>query len=78
MKGRLKSYGSLISYIIYKFTHNVSDDKLFVFIKNHPILINEEIKSTEHQLKKCDINLDKLEKSRFEIRARIDEQIKKA
>lgn len=77
MKGRLKSCGSLISCIIYKLTQNVSDDKLFAFIKKHPVLINREIRSTERQLEKCNINLDELEKSRFEIRARIDEQLKR-
>lgn len=77
MKDKLESYGNFISDIIYKLTHNMSDDELFAFIKNNPVLINLEVKSTERQLEKCSIDMEELEKSRIKIRARIDEQIKK-
>jgi|GEM_PF-2983037 len=80
MEVKLKSYriyGNFISNIFYKLTHNMVDDKLFDFIKNHPVLIKCEVRSTERQLAKCSIDLEELEKSRKEIRARIDEQLKK-
>jgi len=78
MKVKSKSYGiyrNFISDIIYKLTHNMVDDELFAFIKTHPVLIKCEVRSTERQLEKCSIDLEEFEKSRMEIRTRIDEQL---
>lgn len=77
MGKKSKLFGSFISYIMYKLTHNMNDDELLTFVKAHPLLIKWEMKATEQQLEKSNIDLDELEKSRVEIRARIDEQLKK-